>query len=200
MTLDPERFPRASAYLRSLPDGWNSYPECQARAETGRMAVLDFPQLLERGVEPAIRERIQRAVTSEEWIPDVMGTALRLMVRDVALTTDQAFLTWNFDLAMKVFSSPVYRMLMFVLSPSLVLMGGARRWGTFRRGTTLVPDGDKTSARLAVTYPRGLYPELMARALGEAFRASLTAARAQSVRLDLTAHSDTAARWTAAWK
>lgn len=198
-SVSPTRFPRAAAYLAGLPQGLESFPGCRCRAEVNREILRAFPDVLDRDVDHALATQLRGWVSSQEWMPDAAGVLLRLMLRDAYLTDDASFMRWNFDVSAKVFSTPTYRVLMYVLSPTLVLMGAARRWGTFRQGSTLAAEGGKEAATLTLTFPALLYPEVVCRAFGESFRAALAAAKAQGIEVELRSFKPGEAVYATRW-
>jgi len=199
-TLDPVRFPRASAYLSQLPYGLDSFPECTCRTDVARIILDEFPTLLATGLPPGLPRILTTAVRSKDVIPDVWGVLLRLMLRDGGVPDDASFLKWHAEMSAKVFATPMYRMLMHVLSPTLVLAGAQRRWNAYRTGTHLSSEGDKRGATLKLAYPKGLYTHLVVRCYAELFRASLQAAKAQDVLIAVTSHTPTETTYSLSWR
>lgn len=198
--LDPSRFPAAAAYLRSVPGGLGAHPECQAVGDMLRVTLDEFPGLLEDpGVSAPVRQAIE-TVRSSDWVPDVLNVTVRLMARDREFATDAEYLAWNKERSLRVFETPLYRVLMFVMSPTLVLMGATRRWGKFRRGTTLRGKGTGKGARLQLEFPDRLYNELMLRTYAASFDAALVAAGATGPDVELVEQTPTRAAWAAVWK
>lgn len=130
---------------------------------------------------------------------DVAATTVRVLARDRVFEDDASYLAWSFKVSGEVFEKPAYRMLMYVLSPTLVAMGAARRWHTFRRGSDLDARVDKGSGTLVVTFPEHLYPEIVQRSFGETFRAALTAAKAKQLSVTVTETSATKATYQIRW-
>jgi hypothetical protein len=198
--VDRNAFPRTAAYVAALPNGLDSYPQCRARTDVNRVVLERFPKLLEHGgVDPSLVQRLVRATRAGDWMTEVEAVTTRLMVRDTALVTDTAYRQWNHAVAAEVFSRPMYRVLMYVMSPTLVLMGASKRWAAFREGTTLVSRADKSKRELELSYPPKLYTEIVLHGIGEAFRAALVAAGAKEPLLDLDEAGAEKARWRVSW-
>jgi hypothetical protein len=89
---------------------------------------------------------------------------------------------------------------MYVVSPTLVMLGATKRWAAFREGTTLTAKIDRNQGEIQLKFPPYLYPELTLRGFGEAFRASVIAARARSPRVDLVEASPELGRWAISWQ
>jgi hypothetical protein len=85
-----------------------------------------FPKVLDRsGIDPAVVERLRQSIAQGEWMPDAHGNLIRLLVRRVRHRC--RYHRWYFDIAGKIFAKPIYRMLMYVVSPTLVMLGAQRR-------------------------------------------------------------------------
>ncbi len=200
--FDPEIYPRVSAYVASLPDGLESHLECTCRADVPNSVRRQLPEAFDgKGMSSEARQRLLAEWSDDEWIPDVLNVTLRLMCRDRACKSDEEYLGRTLDFAGQVFQRPIYRALMHLLSPTLTLLGIEKRWGAFRRGTTIASTGRRQdgTAELTVGYPPFLYPRLMSETMGMTFRAGMTAARAKNLTVDLSAHSATESRYLLAW-
>lgn len=199
--FDPESLPRTAAYLASLPDGLDSYPRCRVRTVVTREITDEFPAVLDHpGVDPEVRALLRRSIDGGEWMLDARGMALRLLVRDIAFETDATYHRWYFDVAGRVFAKPLYRFLMYVVSPTLVMLGATKRWAAFREGSTLTARLERNRGELELAFPRHLYPELTLVGFGEAFRASVLAARGREPKVELVEASADRGRWSLEWR
>lgn len=199
--FDETSLPHAAAYFRGLPDGLDSYPSCQVRADVAQEILRLFPHILQHpGISPDVVKTIQASLAKKDWMPDVQGVVARLLVRDVACSSDEEYLDWSYRVAGELFKRPIFKVLMYVLSPTLVLMGTEKRWGTFRRGTTLTSRLEKNNAMTELRFPTNLYTPVVLQGFGEAFRASLTAARATDPRVELIEATAELARWSVRWR
>src|SRR6185503_698302 len=159
-----------------------------------------FPQALgSPGIDPAVVELIQSSIQRHEWMPEAYGLLVRLIVRDIVFHTDAEYHRWYYDIAGKIFAKPVYRMLMYVVSPTLVMLGAQKRWAAFREGTTLSAKIDRNQGEIELKFPEKLYPELILVGFGEAFRASVVAARARNAKVELVEVAAECARWKVSW-
>ncbi len=198
--LDSGRFPRAARYLASLPSGLASYPECRAKTDFSHVVLGDYPKLLEEARLPEELRRHFDLGAPGQMMPECTAITLRLILRDLQFAGDEPYLAWTYEASARVFRSGVYRMLMYVMSPSLVIMGAAKRWSAFRVGTTLSAKADKKSAQLELTYPPRLYPELVLLGHAQSFRAAVDAAGAADSKVELTGHSETVAGFRVSWQ
>jgi hypothetical protein len=198
--FDPGSLPRTAAYVAGLPAGLDSYPKCRVRTAVTRLIIERFPQALDHaGLEKAFVDQLRGALERGEWMPETMGTATRILTRDAVFESDAQYNDWTFEIANELFARPFYRALMYVMSPSLVMLGASRRWNAFREGTTLTSKSAGNGGDITLTFPPHLYTPLVLEGFGHAFRASLAAARARDVRVELAEVSADRARWVAGW-
>lgn len=198
LQLDPQKYPLAAAYQALLPLGLQTHPQCTARSDATRHTLQDHPGLLEHA--PAGFRAALEPLLAQDMLPDTWNVVVRLMVRDVALHDDERFLKWNLEMSSRVFATPLYRVLMRVLSPSLVITNASKRWNAFRTGTLLAATWAKNGGDLTLTYPTALYPNLMVRAFAESFRAALLAAHAKNVRVAVTSYAPEKATYAVSWE
>ena len=140
--------------------------------------------------DPRTPSAIRRAFTgsSGTWMPEVFGVLVYVMAADQL--GDEAFFTWVYQDAARLFDRPLLRHLIKVVSPTLVTMGAARRWGALHQGTSLQADPVRevdgrmhTTGHL--TFPSGLFPSVFAAGLAYSFRAAIEAARGHNVHVEL---------------
>ena len=198
--FDPQALPNTAAYVAALPDGLDAYPKCRVRTAVTRVVAQRFPQIFQHsGIDPLVARRLLDAIGGGEWMSDAQGVTVRLLVRDVVMKSEAEYDRWSFDIAGEIFARPVYRFLMYVVSPTLVALGATKRWAAFREGTFLTSRVEKKGGEIELRFPPHLYPELALRGFGEAFRASLAAARARNASVKLIETSAERGRWTMAW-
>jgi hypothetical protein len=187
--LDPARWPHATAFLDALPQGFDSFPECECLRETYEGARA---RVREGGDPGALPGPVQRYFDEDEdrkWIPEVIGLTLQMMMFD--LEGEEAGVQWFYDDAKRIFEGPIMRFLMKLMSPTLVVMGASSRWGALRRGSTLTAspvkkDTEHNRAIATLEFPDGLYPELFLRGLEQSFKAAVDGARGNDVDVKLT--------------
>lgn len=201
--LDASAFPTASAYVRSLPAGLDSFPDCTARPETYEGVRIVYPA---DRIPPDLPEPVACFFRGQwtGWRPEVVPLVGYLMLVDVM--GREAFLDWAHHDAARLFQRAFIRHLMKLVSPTLVAMGAASRWRTLRRGTTMETStvarvDDRMVTQTHVGYPTGLYPEIFAHALTRALEAAISGARGRDIRVELLEyapdHMVHAASWTA---
>jgi hypothetical protein len=179
-------YPRVERYLALLPRGLESYPEAQCIA---RAYACMLPQSQPLAEDPHLPAPVRRCLEGRfpgEWIGEVMGNVLMLLIREQRFTADAPFFDWyRATIIRPLFETPAIRLLMHVLSPTLAVMGAAKRWSAMHRGTELVlgkvteAQGQR-QARLTLRTPAHLFGDpLLASRLGVAYRMALDAARAR---------------------
>jgi hypothetical protein len=199
------RYPRARSYLKSLPQGFDSFPDCRARGEVFDDVRMHFPELGRDPMLPPVIAGFFKGEYANRWMPEVVGQVVNLMIRDAALPTDDALLKWSYETSSRLFRDSPFRVLMKLVSPTLLVMGAAQRWSALHAGSTLesgkverTEDGSATSGLLR--FPAGLFPELFLRALAPAFQAAVENARARNVAVNLRRFSSTDAEYRITWR
>ena len=202
--LDRARFPKACEYLERLPLGFDSFAECRVRALVFEPLAIDFPELAEAFPEGQLGQLLRRELNPNQWIPEVVGQVANLMVRDACLTSDVEFLDWTFRANERVFDKPLIRTLMRLLSPTLLVLGAARRWSTLHDGSALSSTpvqqvGERVQTIGQLRFPEGLFHPVFLEALTAAFRAALALARGRNVRVELGHCTPCAADYVVSW-
>jgi hypothetical protein len=203
--LDLPRFPTTRAYLTGLPQGLESHPTCEARVEVFEPFFAPFPALRRLpGVPGPVSALLCGDHASHAWVPEVVAQAALLIVRDSCLRSDAEFMKLSLEVNRASFDKPLVRSLMRLVSPTLMVMGASKRWGTFHRGSTLqaaptMKSGGRTLVGARLAFPDGLFPPLFLSAVMEAFRAALSGARGKNVELDLAEATRTFAAYRVSW-
>ena len=133
--MDAKAYPRTANYLRRLPAGLLSHPQCESKASLYREALRNLPRpLVLEGLDPLLAEYVKDPLPMSAWVPEVVNTALYLAMADQVFGDDDSFLTWVSQFSQRVFEAPMYRLLMAVASPQRLASGGERRWANFHTG------------------------------------------------------------------
>ena len=196
---------RLDRYLASLPRGLSSHPDAVMKGDIFDYMRTSFPGMLD-GIEvPAPVARLFADQIDGPWVPEVVGNALYLVCREVKFRDDASFLAWSFDAAADLFKTPLYRVLMMVLSPTLVVMGAAKRWSAFHQGSTLTATpAQKADDRLVVhgslKYPAGLFDPLILELLGKGFEAAVSGAGGKDAKSITRPLSEGETQYELTWK
>ena len=202
--LDKARFPTAAEYLERLPLGFDSFAQCRVRALVYEPLASDFPELAKAFPEGQLGQLLRRELNPNEWIPEVVGQVANLMVRDACLTSDAEFLDWTFRANERVFEKPLVRTLMRLLSPTLLVIGAARRWSTLHDGSALSSTpvqqvGARVQTIGQLRFPEGLFHPVFLESLTAAFRAALGLARGRDVTVELGRRTPREADYVVSW-
>ncbi|HJL16441.1 MAG TPA: hypothetical protein RMH99_12340 [Sandaracinaceae bacterium LLY-WYZ-13_1] len=178
-------------YLRSLPEGLRSFPGAQVKGnvldeQLEWAAEVGAP--LDPRVEPELK-RLRPFGRTPEWVPEVVNNAVSLNAR-LGFDGDRAWLDALYDRQAELYRRPLYRALLMVLSPTLLLMAASDRWRAYRRGSDLVVDrwqrdGATRFTTGTLVHPPGLYSSLMLTGHARTLQAAIDAAGAEDSRVEL---------------
>ncbi len=193
--------PRTDAYVESLPNGLDSYPECMIRVDLFEATFDELPAAR----DVAIIDETLRRFRSKKWMPEIYGAIINHAMRDGCFQSDEAYFEWIEEFSLRIFRRPAYRALMMLLSTQLLLMGAAKRWSSFHQGTELTVEsskerGGRRTAEAALVFPEGLYDELQVRTHCHAIRAGMVASRANNPGFQLLGIGDGRAELELTWK
>jgi hypothetical protein len=143
---------------------------------------------LDPRLEPELRS-LRPFGQTRGWVPEVVNNAVSLNAR-LAFASDEAWIRALYDRQREVYRRPLYRALLMVLSPTLLMMGAADRWKAYRRGSELVVDrwrraGSGRVTTGAIVHPPGLYTPLMLRGHASTLHAAIDAAGAKDSAVEL---------------
>lgn len=184
VTIDPGRFPRAAAYLASMPDGLESHAACKIRDVVLDPYVRDYKAIAAEPGLPVPVADLLRGRVPGPWISEVLFQVGHLVVRDRAFAADGPLHEWMRSANAEVFDKPILRSLMRLVSPSLIVLGASKRWAAFHLGSDLtverVVEADGRAGSVAhLRYPPGLFSALFLETLEGSFVAALAASRAR---------------------
>jgi hypothetical protein len=102
------------------------------------------------------------------------------MTRDAMFKSEDDFLQWSYEQYMRLYRQPKFRVLIFIVSSTLLIMGGAKRWSAFHKGSTLetapvVNQGAQKLGQATLTYPHGLFESTISRVQRMAFQTAIDA-------------------------
>lgn len=198
--MDPNVFPRASRYVRSLPNGLLSHPHCECKASVYREALAHLPRKMDtRGLAPLLADYFDNPMPVSSWIPEVVNSAVFLAMADVYFPTDGAFIDWIGGFAETTFRSPMYRVLMSVASPQALAQGGQRRWNAFHTGTEYEVRIGDNGTETTLKFPTHTFDPLVLRGTLRAIQAAYRASGAREAVVELVRFSPNDALYRATW-
>jgi hypothetical protein len=194
--------PSIDAYLASLPRGIASYPECQQKGEPIEVWLRQSPTRdVARLVPPQVAALLDRSRPTPAWVPDVHANVLYLAMRQAYFADDAAFLAHARKCNRAVLETPMNRLVFWVAAPRAILRGTGLRWGSLHRGSSLeVRVARDSSGEVVLSYPRGLFPELVLRGNAMAFAVALEYAGGKDVDVQLRSVEPTRAVFTGRWR
>lgn len=164
---------RLDAYIRSLPDGLESFPQYRAKASLVRMALEH--RALSQPVVEALPEPLRQLATNpppaSSWVPEVHYCGFSLAVADAHEMSSDAFGEFWYAVSKSLTTSPLYAGLLAYLPPRILLRSAGLRWSAFHRGMGLRVRSRGPELRLTLTFPPGLLPRLCAEGYTRAFAA-----------------------------
>ncbi|MGI5860558.1 MAG: hypothetical protein ACOX6T_00710 [Myxococcales bacterium] len=202
-TVDPKLFPRVAAYIAQLPDGLASYPQCQIKGALFRSALsyLPLPEVEPGALPDEVLKLVREPPRQSDWIPEVAAMAYNVAYADARKLSDAEFLDVMLEANRRSFAGPIYKILLGLASPYLLVAAGGARWGTMHRGSTLTiekSDSHECDGRLA--FPPRLFTELMLLDFSRAMQAALEASRAKEATVTLTDWGEEFGFYVARWK
>jgi hypothetical protein len=197
--LDSTRFPRVASYLRKLPAGLASYPECTTKASLYRSALEDKPLADAEYLPAPLVELAERSTLTSIWVPSVHVQALYIALCDAHALGLRDFARWSAESTGRLLGGPLYRMIAAIASPSALLQGAKFRWSAMHRGTELQVAPTSTGAVVTMTFPENLYGMLNLAGFAGGFEAILHHSHAKDASVEVVASSATSARFNATW-
>jgi hypothetical protein len=151
-------YPSVARYAADLPDGWSSFPSCQARASllSGLRARGAFEGIV--GL-PVPLQRVVDGRLDGEWIPEVLHIGALLAVRDTLFAGeggDDGFLEWMAHLNRQLMASPEHADVFEADAPVDVVRKLSAIWARFHRGISMQGEAHETHARAVLSSPRAL--------------------------------------------
>jgi len=194
-------YPRLSAYLRSLPDGIASYPECQAKASLCRTLIEGMPKPLPKisEVPEPVRDVFAKPPRGM-WMPEVEVMALSLFIADHYRMTDEGYRRWLKTANRSLFQTLMYRALFSLISPAPLIVRGASRWAAVHKGSEL--DGrlvGPTEGEIQIRFPRNLFARPLLDHFTAVFEAAFEHCNARTCQVALVAADERRGCYRISW-
>jgi hypothetical protein len=189
------------AYLATLPEGLDAHPQCRQKASIARHTLQRFVD----GALPPLPAPLQALVDAPPpaslWIPEVHATALFLAICDAQFPDDDTYVARSLALNRELLQSPLYRMVMFVAAPAMLIPLAGRQWATLHRGSTLTATAlaGAGHARSEMRFPASLFPALLVRCFATAQQAVVEGSGGRDVRVELRGLTSTRADYDIFW-
>jgi hypothetical protein len=195
--------PETAAYIAALPKGLESYPECEVKGSVVREIVEHFDRSLLRSLPPSLRALVEAPPPVSAWVHEVPVNALILLSSErlTRQTGDRNAMNQRaFETTKRLLSTPLYKILFWLVSPERLIVGADKRWGALRRGTRIdVHAHDARSAKIRAHFPPKHYNERLLSIRAESIRASILCAGAQRATVTVQLSSPSSADFDCAW-
>jgi hypothetical protein len=198
--LDPDFFPRLTNYLAYLPAGLDSHPKCQVK--TGVLRPFYHSRPLSPEQLALLPEPLQRSlarVEDECWMPEAHFMAAALAIADAARFSEEELDRWALALNRELLGGRVYKVLMSMASPDLLLPISRFKWSTLRRGTTFEVDVLRKGCRATVRFPERLFDAACLKLFAPAFAAILEVSNARNPKIELERFDETSGSYIGHW-
>jgi hypothetical protein len=194
--------PSVETYLASLPRGLASYPECMFKGDSLGAWLRQTPTRdVARLLPPHVAALLDRDRPIPTWVPEVHANVLYLAIRDAHFADEAAYLSHARESNRAVLDTPANRLVFWAASPRGILRSAGLRWGSLHRGSALeVRSARDSSADIGLSFPRGLYPELVLRATALGIAVALENTGARDVEVPLRVVEPTRAIFAARWR
>lgn len=193
-------FPSLMEYLQSMPLGPNAVPSCTAVGGYCNLLRKQNPDILLNKQMPAlIRLKMQSTWSDTDWINCALQVCIVLAIYDQKGQDRPAARQALNRAFTEMCKQPLYRVVMMVLSPSLVMSGAAKRWHYFFRGCDLTSVVRQDHAVLTLTAPPNLFPRLYCEIFSEVFAVAVLCAGAKHATSQLSSWTATTSVFEVTW-
>lgn len=184
----PTRFPLLQGYLDGLPDGLHSYPECRAKASLVRFVTARCPEGEFTALPPPLAELVRSPPPATGWVPEVQYNALSLAVADLLGRDASGFGALWYAVMDEMVQSPLYRVVLGLVSPTALLKTAAKRWGMFHVGTRLTATTSPDGLSLSIRHPAHLLDSVLAAGYVRVFEVLVAHSRQPKAQVRLEGH------------
>lgn len=179
--LDQERFPRATAYLASLPEGLHSFPASEAKASLLHAAIETAGASLAPvdALPPEFARLLKTPPPPNDWIPEVSYVSSIYALSDLLDVDDEGVMAFEYRIMASLAEGPLYRFMFAMMTSRLILKTSAATWSRFHRGGTSLTCDTVAEGQLRLTlgYPDGLFDPLFVRGFCHVWQAIIDRSR-----------------------
>lgn len=199
--VDTARFPRLAEYVRALPEGLASYPECKSKGSLVVTAIEGHDvEHLGDGLPAEVAALLREPPLSGLWIPAPLSDAVFYVIVDAYYPTAEAMLEWTYERTMRASRSKMYRALTRVAGPTALLRMSAAAHGLFQKGTDLKATRRKDGVDLRLTHPPWLHGGWNHLSNVGLFRALLEITGAREGEAEMLESGPSEARYRVTWR
>lgn len=201
-TVDEARFPLLAAYAARLPRGLGSYETSQTKASVYLEALADkpFSAELRDALPDSLRDLVLQPRLVSTWVRTTDVQGLFLAICDAHRLGENEFEVWSYAVQRRLYRSPLYRGLMVLASPTMLLTGTRVRWSSIHRGSEIEVTSSGREATIALLSPPNLYAPRNLLGFASGFRAVLDLSNAQRVSVKLTSCKPARSEFQITWE
>ena len=135
--------PSLADYERALPDGWSSFPQCEAKATLVRTLATD-PSLRRDELPAALREVLDDPPPVTAWVPEVhvVGMLVAVHHEHARAGSAAAFLEWMAERNRELLGGAAYAPMLRASTSERLVKNIATAWERLHRGTELAMRGE----------------------------------------------------------
>jgi hypothetical protein len=154
--------PRLDAYIATLPNGLASYPSCRGKASLFRFSnelapVVDIPGSLPSTLLPYMH----CTLPPNQWVSELDYVLFTIALCDIhGWDNDGLRVIWQ-RVMEKILNSAMYGPVFKFLSAKMLVKAVASRWSSFHLGTDCSTANEGDDVIITLSWPRGLFPELI---------------------------------------
>ncbi|MBL8680694.1 MAG: hypothetical protein JNK05_16060 [Myxococcales bacterium] len=202
--MNPTLFPETSAYIAALPDGMDSFAQCEVKGSVVRQLIDGFDRSILHELPEASRALIEAPPPVSAWVREVPVNVMLLVTGEHLVRTTGRRDAMNeraYEASKQLLSTPLYKILFLVVSPERLVSGVDRRWNALRRGTRLeLLSHSPHSAHLRAHMPEGLYTRGLLELRASSMRAALDCAGGRRSKVTLDALTKSAVDFMCSWE
>lgn len=202
--IDAALYPETATYLSRLPQGAESYRECEVKGSVVREVASGFDAATVATLPPSLREVIANPPPVSSWVQEVPLNVLLLVQHEVLARRTghrETMVDRAYEATRALLNTPLYKILFIVVSPERLFSGLDRRWSSMRRGTSIeLLELAPMRARIRANFPAHHYNETLLKIRASSLRASLSCAGAKEVEVAIDAVTKDHCDWSARWR
>ncbi|HEY3444884.1 MAG TPA: hypothetical protein VGK67_00915 [Myxococcales bacterium] len=199
--FDRARYPRLAQYLDTLPNALASFPEAQAKGSICKHLLEKHPIKDPQGLPDEIVAFTGKTIPSAAWVSEAACMGLHLAIGDTYQMGAAEYDRWLYEHNAGLLEGRfMFKALMSLASPAVLMQGAAIRFNGFHQGTRLeLASSAAKGLDFHLAYPSGLYTELCLAAFRAAFQVSLDMTKARDVRCALVSAEPAKAQFRVTW-
>lgn len=187
--------------MERLPNGLDSYPECQMKASFLHEKFAQSPVPLDRSQLPdRLVHYLDNPPPSSIFVPSVDMFALNYVLLDAFGRDVDRFRKYTVEINRQKLTSNLYRALFLFVTPAGLVAKAGERWKKVHQGVTMEAKmtGERTFEGV-IRFPPHIACEMMVNIWADILALAVGLAGAKNVRTKVVEQSPTLGRYTGGW-